>query len=353
MAVRKQKDEITFVAAGDVFLGGKIVREDGTHKEMITQGPKTVFDEVAPIFHNNDVAFCNLESALSDRGAPQKGRASAFISRPENIKVLKKAGINVVSFANNHSMDFGPEAMLDTLKRLDQNGISHAGAGADIIAARKPAIIEKNGITLAFLAYATNNNVPKQVAAGPQTPGLAMLKLSSYFPPPHVNREDFKAMEADVRMAKKNADFVIVSCHWGISDGGNHTVAVHQRGIGQAAIKAGADIVLGHHQHAYQGVEVYQGKIICHGLGNFVFDTITAPFSPGTVLFHCTFQKNLIKDAWLQPVIGNHAHPRPLLPEEEISRNMLSHLQELSKELKVRLTIKEGKAIIPLNKAKK
>jgi len=352
--VKKQKDEVTFVAAGDVFLAGKIVRQDGTCKEMITQGPESVFDEVAPIFQNKDVAFCNLESGLSEQGKPQKGRASAFISRPENIDVLKKAGISIVSFANNHSMDFGPEAMLDTLKRLDQHGIGHAGAGANIVEARQPSVIKKNGIALAFLAYTTNNNVPKQTAAGPQTPGLAMLRLSAFFPPPHVNREDFKAMEEDVRKAKKNADFVIVSCHWGISDGGNHTVAVHQQGIGHAAIDAGADIVMGHHQHAYQGVELYKGKIICHGLGNFIFDTITAPFSPGTILFHCTFQKNLITEAWVQPVIqGNHAHPRPLLPEEETSRKMLSHLQELSQELGARLTIKAGKAIIPLNKAKK
>ena len=349
MGKKKDKDTVHFVAAGDVFLGGKIVREDGTFKEVITYKPKSAFNGVAPIFQEADVAFCNLESSLSDRGAPQKGRASAFISRPENIHVLKSSGIDVVSFANNHSMDFGPEAMLHTLELLDRYGIHHAGAGADSGEARRPALIEKKGMTLAFLAYATNINVPPRTAAGPQMPGLAMLRLSPYFPPPHVNTEDLKAMESDVRQAKKKADFVIVSCHWGVSDGGTHSPATHQRGIGQAAIRAGADCVLGHHQHAYQGVELYRGKIICHGLGNFIFNAISSPFSPGTVLFHCSFQKNKMTSAWLQPIIQDmHSHPHPLLPEDELSRQILSHLQELSKSLGVRLKVKDGRAVIPL-----
>ncbi len=354
MAEKKQKDGITFVAAGDVFLGGKVVYQDGTIIEAITYKPESVFDDVAPIFHNADVVFCNLESALADRGASQMDRIAAFMSRPENIDLLKEAKIDVVSFANNHSMDFGPEAILQTLDLLDKYGIAHAGAGANIVEARKPAFVERKGMTLAFLAYATNINTPRGFGAAAQKPGLAQIRLHAYFAPPHVTKEDLRTMELDVKKAKKDADFVIVSCHWGISQGGTYMVAPHQRAIGQAAIRAGAELVLGHHQHAYQGVELYKGKIICHGLGNFIFDTIDTPFFRETVLFHCTFQKNGIKEAWLQPIIqDSHAHPHPLPPEDENSRKILSHLQELSKELGVTVKIKEGKAIIHLGKLKK
>ncbi len=354
----EKKDTITFVAVGDVFLSGKVVYQDGTFKEVSTYKPESVFESVAPIFQNADVVFCNLETSLSDRGAPQGGSISSFISRPENISFLREAGVDVVSVANNHSMDFGSKAMLETLELLDQHSIAHAGGGVNIIEARRPALIERENIVLAFLAYTTNTNVPKRFLAGPQDPGLVPLRLSPYFPPPHVNREDLRAMQLDIKKAKQDADAVIVSCHWGVSGGGTFTVAVHQKGIGHAAIRAGADLVLGHHQHAYQGIEIYQGKIICHGLGNFIFDFHRSPscshiYRKG-VLFHCTFKKDVVEEAWLQPIIeDNHVHPRPLLPEDEISKEVLAHLQELSKELGVRLKIKDGKAIIPLDKAKK
>jgi poly-gamma-glutamate capsule biosynthesis protein CapA/YwtB (metallophosphatase superfamily) len=158
-----------------------------------------------------------------------------------------------------------------------------------------------------------------------------------------VTKEDLTAMELDIKKAKKDAEFVIVSCHWGMSQGGTYSVAPHQSGIGRAAIKAGAELVLGHHQHAYQGVELYRGKINCHGLGNFIFDTIDTPFFPETVLFHCTFQKHGIKEACLQPVMqDSDAHPHPLPPENENSRRILSHLKELSKELGTGIKIEGG-----------
>ena len=104
-------------------------------------------------------------------------------------------------------------------------------------------------------------------------------------------------MEFDIVEAKRIANILIVSCHWGISERGNHTVAVHQQGIGHAAIDAGADLVLGHHQHAYQGVELYKGKIICHGLGNFIFDSHRSHFSKIGILFHSKLSKEGVADA--------------------------------------------------------
>ena len=172
----------------------------------------------------------------------------------------------------------------------------------------------------------------------------------------NTDKKEWKFIKgkAKIEKAKKNADFVIVSCHWGVSDGGTYTVAVHQRGIGQAAITAGADLVLGHHQHAYQGVERYQGKIICHGLGNFIFDALTSPFLPETVLFHCTFQKNSGMEAWIQPILqDSHAHPYPLSPGNEMSQKILLHFQELSKELGTSLRLKKGRGIISLEKGEK
>ncbi len=348
--VKRQDNLIKFIAAGDTFLSGRVVYQNGRVKEVLTKRPEYAFEDVAPLFHDADVVFCNLETALSDRGAPMEGRTTALISRPENVRLLKEAGLKVVSMANNHSMDFGSEAMLHTLELLDEYGIAHAGAGKTIGEARKPAIVKTRGISFAFLAYTTNSSIPRGFSAGLQSPGLAVLRISPYFPPPHTNQEDLKAMELDIREAKKQADVVVVSCHWGVYDGGTYTVTLHQQGIGKAAIRAGANIVLGHHQHAYQGVEVYRGKIICHGLGNFIFDTISTIHHPELVLFHCTLQKKKLRECWLQPLLqDSEAHPRILAPEDEKSIQILAHLQELSQELGVRLDIRQGRAYIPLD----
>ena len=125
MADKKQKSTVTFVAAGDVFPSGKVVYQDGTIQEVITYKPEAVFEDVAPIFRNTDVVFCNLESALADRGASQMDRSASFMSRPENITLLKEAKIDIVSLANNHSIDFGPEAIFQTMDLLDKYGVSY------------------------------------------------------------------------------------------------------------------------------------------------------------------------------------------------------------------------------------
>jgi poly-gamma-glutamate synthesis protein (capsule biosynthesis protein) len=181
--------------------------------------------------------------------------------------------------ASNHTMDWGPEALLDTHALLTSMGKHVIGAGADGEAARKPAIVERNGVRIAFLGYCTV--LRPGAEAGPGKPGCAPMRAhTSYAPvdwqagaPPKVltvpHEEDLRALEEDVRKAKQHADVVVLSMHWGL----HHmpkTICDYQPVVAHAAIDAGADLIVGHHAHCIKAVEVYKGKVCFYSVGNFM-----------------------------------------------------------------------------------
>src|SRR5215471_11622017 len=124
---------ISLVAAGDVLLGPKIERSDGSLlRDFRREKPEVVFEKTGALIRSADIRFCNLEGAFSDRGKMAVGRPSAWKSSPEMMRGVVAGGFNIVSVANNHIMDYGPDALLDTLSLLDQNGIAHIGAGINV-----------------------------------------------------------------------------------------------------------------------------------------------------------------------------------------------------------------------------
>jgi poly-gamma-glutamate synthesis protein (capsule biosynthesis protein) len=233
-----------------------------------------------------------LEDNVSDQGAlniwARQFTTAHFLPPAKNMRALTYAGIDVVSFAGNHTMNWGDEGFLGTLENLEQNRIGVVGVGRNITEARTPAILERNGIKVAFLGY--NSILPPGYWAGAATPGCAPMRISTFYEqreyqpgsPAKVitvaNSEDLEAMKRDVRNAKSMADVVVFSIHWGL-----HFVraklAMYEDEVGHAAIDAGADLVVGHHPHILKAVEFYKGKAIFHSLGNFAFD-IALPESP-------------------------------------------------------------------------
>lgn len=241
---------VTIAAAGDVLLDSTVgvkIREHGTDYP---------WEEVAPYLKGADLAIANLETSVSTRGKAQPGKTYTFRSRPETLDGLVKAGIDVVSIANNHTLDFGPLALQDTIDNLDQRGILHAGAGKSLDEAMAPAIIERNGQRIGFLAF--NRVLPEGWAAGKNKPGVA----SGY---------DEKAILEAVKALRARVDVVVVSMHWGIE----REVKFHkgQQQFGRVLIDAGAQLVFGHHPHVTQGLEFYKNGLIAYSLGNFVFTT--------------------------------------------------------------------------------
>jgi len=210
-----------------------------------------------------DVAMVNLETSVSTRGTPQD-KTYTFRTAPEDLAYLKEhLGVDVVSLANNHSLDYGVDAFLDTLDHLDEWGIGRVGGGRNIEEAAKPYIAEVQGKTIAIFGAS-------QVA-----PSHAWYALENR--PGQLMAYDTKIIDEAITKAKALYDYVIVFIHWG-----DERVFEPERLQVQAAhnmIQAGADAIIGSHPHVIQTFEIYQGKPIVYSLGNFLFnngDGITA-----------------------------------------------------------------------------
>jgi poly-gamma-glutamate synthesis protein (capsule biosynthesis protein) len=211
------------------------------------------FQWLTPLLKGGDLTMGNLEAPLSRRGKEFTDKRFRFRVSPAAATSLKAAGFSLVTLANNHTMDFGAVALLDTLTALAQQDIGAVGAGPDLASARRPFNTTVKGTRLAFLAYSLTQ--PTEFFATPKGPGTA----------PAIPR----FFDADIRAARTQADHVIVSFHWG-QEGSQLPTAI-QRSYARRAIDAGAEVVIGHHPHVLQGMESYGSGVILYSLGNFVF----------------------------------------------------------------------------------
>ncbi len=230
-----------------------------------------------------DLRFGQCERVYSERGALQlhSGGAHSRV-HPRLASVFDDCGFDVVSVASNHAMDWGPDALLDTLELFDKKGIRTVGAGRNLAEARRPVVIEKNGVRVAFLAYCTILN--EGYAAGPDKVGVAPLRAHTYYqcvdyqagvPPKVVTvpyEEDLAGMVSDIAAAKAQADAVIVSLHWGIHFV-PRLIADYQPAAAKAAFAAGADLILGHHAHTPKAIGVHGGKTCFYSLSNFIMSS--------------------------------------------------------------------------------
>ena len=237
---------ITLVAVGDVMLARDLVVLMDRH------GSTYPFERVAPILAGADIAVANLEGTFTERGTPAD-KTYVFRTPPRHAVGLARAGIDVVSLANNHTLDYGSAGLRDTIAALDSAGIAHSGAGESDVAARRPAILEVRGLRIAFLSYAATGDA---VAAALGVAGVAWGTVET--------------ISEDVRRAAEQADVVVVSLHAGneYADEPSST----QQSLAQAAVEAGAMVVLGHHPHVLQRWELGRPWLIAYSLGNFVFD---------------------------------------------------------------------------------
>jgi hypothetical protein len=252
--------------------------------------PESMFQHVRAELRRADLAFCQLEPVLTSRGEPMPQARLAMRSAPlETARAIRDAGFDVVSFASNHCMDWGRVGLLDTLDALRANELQTVGAGPNLVAARRPAIVTSNEQRIAFLAYCSI--LPQGYAAESNRAGAAPMRAWTKYEqiehdqpgtPARVHtfahRDDLQALVADIARAKADADCVIVSMHWGVHFVPGE-IAQYQREVAHAAIDAGADLILGHHPHVMKGIEVYRGKTIFYSLGNFALEPPTA-FAP-------------------------------------------------------------------------
>jgi poly-gamma-glutamate synthesis protein (capsule biosynthesis protein) len=240
--------EISLLFVGDIMLSRSIGSIMAKKSDW-----RYPFLEIKDFLKNADVVFGNLEGPISARGA-KMGSMYSFRSDPRVIGGLLYAGFEVLSVANNHIWDYGPEAFKDTLDILKNNGISYIGGGYDYAEANTPAMKEVKGNRIAFLGY--TNLLPVSLGAKSSKPAVAL---------PDINQ-----LTRDIEEAKKSADIIVVSFHWGDEYATKHNKG--QETLAHAAIDAGAQLVIGHHPHVVQDIEEYKGGYIAYSLGNFVFD---------------------------------------------------------------------------------
>ena len=249
--------EIAFV--GDVMLG-RLVAE-----ELRRRPPEYPWGDTLPLLRRADALVGNLEFVLADDGEPWPGKVFHFRADRPAVASLEAAGFALVSAANNHLLDFGTDAALESLATLAQRGIRFAGAGANADAARRPAVIRRDDLTIAMLAFTDNE---PDWEARPESPGVHHV-------PVDLDDPRAAALLDAVAREREVVDVLIVSAHWG----GNWGVDVPRshRAFARALVDAGADVVFGHSPHIVRGVEVYRDRPILYGAGDFIDDYMVDP----------------------------------------------------------------------------
>lgn len=238
---------VRVLAVGDICLA------KGVEAEMVEKGRGFPFSAMKERLRRADVAFGNLECCLAVGGqlVPKKYN---FRGHPRGALALAEAGFDIVSLANNHSLDYGKSALAETVRNLSRSGVIAVGGGETLADAHALRVMVVRGVRIGFLAYL--GLFPAVVPLREGEPGIAMG-----YP---------EAVTRDVTAARRKVDFLIVSMHAGKEYTFWHSA--RQLEIAHAAIDAGADLVIGHHPHVVQDIEVYRGKTIFYSLGNFVFD---------------------------------------------------------------------------------
>jgi len=244
---------LTLVAVGDVMPGRSL-------GWALESGGAPLLDEpIVAVLSGASLAVANLEAPVATGGEAQ-AKSYTFRAPPSAASALAGAGFDVVGLANNHILDFGPDALAETTRLLREAGVAHAGAGVDRAAALEPAIVERGGVRIAFVSLV---DVPAEGSfsrsaweAGPNTPGVAWA--------------DERTVAEAVVAARASAAIVVALLHFGNEF--HAAPSESQRTLARLAIDAGAALVVGTHPHVLQEVEEYHGGLIAYSLGNFLFD---------------------------------------------------------------------------------
>ncbi|MDH5633756.1 MAG: CapA family protein [Gammaproteobacteria bacterium] len=304
---------LTLAATGDIMMDGS------ARPEFSKLGYDYAFEYVGDILRKADIAIGNLEGPLTTGGNNDVEKKYVFRSPPDKVATsLVNAGFDVFTLANNHTLDYGVQGLVDTMAALDRHGLAYSGAGLDSKAARKAVILERKNRRIAFLGYSLT--FPEEFWAAANRPGTAFGHES------HVRK--------DVAKAKAEADIVIVSFHWGRE--GTTELRPYQTALGRAAIDAGAAAVLGHHPHILQGVERYKHGVILYSLGNFVFGSYSRK-ARTSVIAQLSFDGNVVSSVEMVPI--NVFNPevvfQPKILTGKQAASVLSELDGLSRPMGV------------------
>ncbi|MCX5757091.1 MAG: CapA family protein [Candidatus Hydrogenedentes bacterium] len=287
MAGEAQATPATLIFGGDVMLAANLPPFAPYNPAPLPYA--FLFERIAPFIRGADLAFCNLENPISGRGK-RLNKEFAFNAPPDAAQALANADFDAVSLANNHCLDFGEEALSDTLAHLAGADVQYAG-----IAPQTPTILEAKGLRVALLSYLASPVYPAAFGGFATQPAMA----------------DKERMLTDVADARERADFIVVALHWGYDFSPHHDSA--QETLAHALIDAGVHVVAGHHPHVQQEVEYYRNGLVFYSMGNPVFAQYSKPVSRKTRLYRVQAARTGVVSAEYLPVeIQESGQPKPL-----------------------------------------
>ncbi len=299
-------ERVNLAFVGDIMMGANV------DKLLKKHGYDYPYLHISSLLQEADIAAGNMENPITDRGEPVDNKTYVFRTSPEAVPEMVKAGFDLFNLANNHTLDYGLIGMQDTIRLLREAGLYGIGAGMNQEEAYEPAMIEKNGVRVAYIGL---TKVVPTVSwkADKNIPGLAET---------YNHTRPIKAIES----ASEISDMVVVMVHWGLE--GETEARIDERELAHRYIDAGADLVIGSHPHVLQGIESYKGKWIAYSLGNFIFTTSGRSGTKETAIIQASCSKAGDCELKVVPVLNGIA--QPIQMEDEAAKVLYQQITEIS-----------------------
>ncbi len=315
-----KRKAVSVAATGDLMMGSWVI-------DLVEEkGFDYPFDSTRSLFRHSDISIANLEAPLTHKGSRFENKTFTFKVPPDFIRGIDNAGINVVNLANNHIVDYGCEGLSSTIAVLEDFDVAYCGAGADDTLACRATFLERGGIRFAFLGFSFT--YPLDFWAKSDRCGTC-----------HPTEAQMRELIYD---CEERADIVVVSFHWGQEK--RSTPKSYQIFFARRAIDFGADLVLGHHPHVLQGVEIYRNRLIAYSLGNYIFGSFSYTSRTSMILRVFVDEFGLVY-ARIYPinVYNSAVQFQPRLLRGEQRERVLRDLNKISTDLN------QGKTIVDMD----
>lgn len=322
---------ISLAFTGDVMLGRTV------NQVLDKNDFSFVWGNTLPVLKKADLRIINLECVISNKGKPVQ-KVFNYRAHPDAIKVLKKAEIDYVSLANNHTLDYGKEAFFQMLEFLKKANIKYSGAGKNIEEAVKPAVISAKGMKFAIISFSDNESSWEATAT---EPGI-------FYVPLELKEKYLEMLSKLIKQAKGEADIVIAAAHMGW-----HYRTRPERifiDFAHKIIELGADIYWSHSNHIPQGIEIYKNKAILHNTGDFIDDYAIDQFgyfrNDQSFIFKINFLGKRFDSMELFPVLIDSYKMQTNLAEEHEFEEMVAGMIRACKELGTNAVLERDKIFI-------
>ncbi|OQX84761.1 hypothetical protein B6D60_08805 [candidate division KSB1 bacterium 4484_87] len=302
-------NSVSVVAVGDIMLGNHTTQYIRNH------GAEYPFSATSSILRSGDITMGNLEGPFVTSGTPFDKKFT-FKVPPDLASSLPFAGFDVMTLANNHILDYGIDGLTETIAVLDSLNIAHCGAGLDEHAASEPAILERNGLRIAVFGYSMT--FPDEFWATKKSEGTC-------FPYQRI-------LARTIPHYDSTCDIVVANFHWGREL--KNVPRDYQKQMAHKAIDLGADLIIGHHPHVLQGMEIYKNRLIAYSLGNFAFASYSRRATESVILKAYLTKDGLLFARVIPINVNNYEiefQPTPLSGEK--ANQVISHLNDYSASL--------------------